>query len=40
MFRDDTQQLDAKMVVYDAIYWWGRNGQNEGHDWPMAAAKC
>ncbi len=37
MFRDDTQQLDAGMMVYDALYRWARDGQDEGHDWPKAA---
>ncbi|MDX8348863.1 sulfurtransferase/chromate resistance protein [Cognatiyoonia sp. IB215446] len=35
MFREDAAQLDAGMVVYDALYRWARDGQNEGHDWPV-----
>jgi hypothetical protein len=38
MFRDDTQQLEAGMMVYDALYRWARDGQDEGHDWPKAPA--
>lgn len=34
MFRDDTEQLDAGMLIYDALYRWARDGQDEGHDWP------
>ena len=33
-FRDDLQQLDAGMVIYDALYRWARDGFEEGHDWP------
>ena len=34
MFRDDLQQLDAGMALYDALYRWARDGFDEGHDWP------
>ncbi|MDX8353522.1 sulfurtransferase/chromate resistance protein [Cognatiyoonia sp. IB215182] len=34
MFREDNAQLNAGMIVYDALYRWARDGQNEGHDWP------
>jgi len=33
-FRDDLAQLDAGMVIYDALYRWARDGFDEGHDWP------
>ncbi|MES2143977.1 MAG: chromate resistance protein ChrB domain-containing protein [Pseudomonadota bacterium] len=33
-FRDDLQQLEAGMVVCDALYRWARDGHDEGHDWP------
>lgn len=33
-FRDDHQQLDAGFCLYDALYRWARDGQDEGHDWP------
>lgn len=33
-FKDDLDQLDAGMVVYDALYRWARDGFEEGHDWP------
>ncbi|MBA3909087.1 MAG: sulfurtransferase [Rhodobacter sp.] len=34
MCRDDLQQLDAGIAVYDALYRWARDGHEEGHDWP------
>lgn len=39
MYRDDLAQLDAGMVLYDALYRWARDGQGEGHDWPTAAVR-
>jgi rhodanese-related sulfurtransferase len=33
-YRDDLQQLEAGMAVYDALYRWARDGHDEGHDWP------
>lgn len=33
-FRDDHQQLEAGMTLYDALYRWARDGQDETHDWP------
>lgn len=34
MYRDDLAQLEAGMMVYDALYRWARDGFDEGHDWP------
>jgi hypothetical protein len=34
MFRDDLQQLEAGIPLYDALYRWARDGHTEGHDWP------
>ena len=34
MCRDDLQQLEAGMALYDALYRWARDGHDEGHDWP------
>ncbi len=39
MFRDDLQQLDAGMLLYDALYRWARDATNEGHDWPAATTR-
>jgi rhodanese-related sulfurtransferase len=36
MFRDDLQQLEAGIALYDALYRWARDGHEEGHDWPAA----
>lgn len=33
-YRSDEAQLEAGMGIYDALYRWARDGQNEGHDWP------
>ncbi|MDW4551420.1 sulfurtransferase/chromate resistance protein [Defluviimonas sp. D31] len=33
-YRDDLAQLEAGMVLYDALYRWARDGFEEGHDWP------
>ena len=33
-YRDDLAQLEAEMVIYDALYRWARVGFDEGHDWP------
>ena len=35
MYRDDLQQLEAGLLLYDALYRWVRDAQDEGHDWPM-----
>ena len=36
MYRDDLAQLDASMVLYDAMYRWARDATSEQHDWPVA----
>ena len=33
-YRDDLDQLEAAMPLYDALYRWARDGFDEGHDWP------
>ncbi len=35
-YRDDLEQLQAGMALYDALYRWARDGHDEGHDWPAA----
>ena len=37
-YKDDLAQLEAGMAVYDALYRWARDGQDEGHDWPGGKA--
>ena len=34
MFAEDIPQLDAGMVVYDALYRWCRDATDETHNWP------
>lgn len=34
MYRDDLEQLDAAMVLYDAFFRWSRDAVDETHDWP------
>ncbi len=36
MYRDDLQQLEAGMSLYDAFYRWARDAHEETHDWPVA----
>jgi rhodanese-related sulfurtransferase len=33
-YRDDLQQLEVGITLYDAMYRWARDGHDEGHDWP------
>ncbi|MGB3314997.1 MAG: sulfurtransferase/chromate resistance protein [Albidovulum sp.] len=33
-YKDDLEQLEAGMAMYDALYRWARDGFDEGHDWP------
>lgn len=33
MYRDDLQQLDAGMLLYDAFYRWCRDAVDETHTW-------
>lgn len=33
MFDDDVVQLDAGMLIYDALYRWCRDATSERHDW-------
>ena len=38
MHRDDLQQLEAAMALYDAFYRWCRDATDETHNWPSAKA--
>jgi len=33
-YRDDLEQLEASMSLYDALYRWARDAVGETHDWP------
>jgi rhodanese-related sulfurtransferase len=39
MYSDDLRQLDAAMVVYDALYRWCRDATDETHNWPTNKVK-
>ncbi|MBX9590661.1 MAG: chromate resistance protein [Hyphomonadaceae bacterium] len=34
MYRDDLQQLEAALALYDAFYRWCRDAVEETHNWP------
>jgi rhodanese-related sulfurtransferase len=36
MFRDDLEQLEAGMLLYDAFFRWCRDATEETHNWPSA----
>lgn len=40
IFRDDLEQLEAGLTMFDAFYRWARDATDEGHDWPAAPAKA
>jgi hypothetical protein len=40
MFRDDLEQLEAGMLLYDALYRWARDATGECHDWPAASTRA
>lgn len=33
-YKDDHEQLEAGLSLYDALYRWARDGFEEVHDWP------
>jgi rhodanese-related sulfurtransferase len=39
MYADDIPQLDAGMVIYDALYRWCRDATDETHNWPTNKVK-
>ena len=39
MHDDDLAQLDAGMLLYDALYRWSRDATAETHDWPTNKAR-
>lgn len=40
MYADDLEQLDAGMLLYDALYRWCRDATDETHNWPHQKAAC
>ncbi len=39
MYRDDLAQLEAGMMLYDALYRWARDAKDETHEWPIRHVK-
>lgn len=39
MYDDDLRQLDAGMLLYDALYRWCRDASGETHNWPARKAE-
>ncbi len=39
IYRDDHQQIDAGMLLYDAFYRWARDASDESHDWPQPQSR-
>jgi rhodanese-related sulfurtransferase len=39
MYKNDLQQMEAGFMLYDALYRWARDGQNETHDWASHTTK-
>ena len=35
IYRDDHEQLESGMLLYDAFYRWSRDASSETHDWPQ-----
>jgi rhodanese-related sulfurtransferase len=40
MFADDLEQLDAAMLIYDALYRWARDASDETHNWPASGGRA
>jgi rhodanese-related sulfurtransferase len=38
LFNDDLEQIEAGLVLYDALYLWCRDAAGETHNWPAAKA--
>ena len=39
MYDSDIEQLEAGILIYDAMYRWARDAYDEKHEWPASAAK-
>ena len=40
MYRDDIEQVEAGMALYDAFYRWARDARDESHDWPQPGPRA
>jgi rhodanese-related sulfurtransferase len=38
LYDDDLAQLEAGMLIYDALYEWARSAKGETHNWPSQVA--
>lgn len=38
LYNDDLAQLEAGMLIYDALYEWARSAKGETHNWPSKVA--
>lgn len=39
MYRNDIEQLNAGMALYDMFYRWSRDAVDEAHDWPATSSQ-
>ena len=40
MFADDLEQLEAGILIYDALYRWSRDATDETHNWPATGGRA
>jgi len=40
MYPNDLEQLDAGLLLYDALYRWARDASDEAHNWPTNKPKA
>ena len=40
MYQDDLAQLDAGLLLYDALYRWCRDATDEKHNWPARSMRA
>ena len=40
MYSDDLEQLEAGMLLYDALYRWCRDATDETHNWPTNKSRA
>jgi rhodanese-related sulfurtransferase len=40
MYSNDLEQLEAGMVLYDALYRWCRDATDETHNWPTSRGRA
>lgn len=40
LYANDLEQLEAGMLIYDALYRWCRDGVGESHNWPASGGSA